>query len=136
MSHQDRDSLENFFKERTQRHNLEFNEGDWLKLEKQLDREMPVAFTFSSFLKRFWLLGLALVLIPTSWIFYHSVSNQNSDLKLQINVFEKNQSEAEIMKDASEMKTTNLQLQDEVKNKQDQLLSNRSEIDQRDENYP
>lgn len=74
MSHQDKDSLENFFRERTQRHNLEFNEGDWLKLEKQLDREMPVAFTFFSWLKRFWIIPLLLAVVPIAWISYHYIN--------------------------------------------------------------
>ena len=77
MSQQNKDSLENFFRERTQSHNLEFNEGDWLKLEKQLDQEMPVAFTFFYFLKRFWIIPLAIILLPTTWISY----NYYSDIK-------------------------------------------------------
>jgi hypothetical protein len=84
MSQQDKDSLENFFRERTQGHNLEFNEGDWLKLEKQLDRELPVAFTFFSILKRFWIIPLAIFLLPLTWLSYNYYSDSKADQASQI----------------------------------------------------
>ncbi|MCG8305830.1 MAG: PorT family protein [Cytophagales bacterium] len=74
MSEQNKDNLENFFRERARHHNLEFHEGDWLKLERQLDREMPVMFTFMSFLKKFWLLPLLLLILPLSWSAYNYLS--------------------------------------------------------------
>jgi len=70
MNDQNKDNLENFFKEGAQKYSIEFNEGDWRKLEDRLDREMPVAFTFWSFLRKFWPVPLLIALVPAVWYAY------------------------------------------------------------------
>jgi hypothetical protein len=71
MNEQNKDNLEKFFKEGAQKYNnIEFEEGDWHKLEAQLDREMPVAFSFHSFLKKFWPIPLLIALAPLAWYAY------------------------------------------------------------------
>ena len=77
MSKQNKDTLENFFRERAQHHDLEFNEGDWFKLEKRLDQELPVAFSLGSFLKKFWFIPVLFLLLPTSWYTYDQISKSN-----------------------------------------------------------
>ena len=72
MSKQNKDNLENFFRERAQHPGIEFNEGDWLKLEKQLDNEMPIAITFASFLKKYWFIPLLILLIPITWLSHNT----------------------------------------------------------------
>lgn len=62
------DNLENFFKKISQNHDLEFREEDWLNLEAQLDKEMPLTFSFWRILKNFWHIILLLILIPVSWV--------------------------------------------------------------------
>ena len=90
MNEPNKDSLENFFRERAQRHNLEFNEVDWLNLEKQLDREMPVAFNFFTFLRRFWAITLLLIMIPVGWITYNSIYERRDKDMSAANVISKN----------------------------------------------
>jgi hypothetical protein len=67
MNDQNKDSLENFFKKGAQNYDIEFREGDWKKMEALLDSEMPVAFSFSSFLKKIWPLVALLLVIPLGW---------------------------------------------------------------------
>ena len=67
MSDQNKDSLEKFFKKGAQNYNIEFREGDWEKMEALLDSEMPVAFSLSAFLKKFWPLVALLLVIPLGW---------------------------------------------------------------------
>jgi hypothetical protein len=67
MNDQNKDSLENFFKKGAQNYDIEFREGDWEKMEALLDSEMPVAFSFSAFLKKFWPLVTLLLVIPLGW---------------------------------------------------------------------
>ena len=77
MSEHKKDNLENFFRERAQNHNLDFKEDDWLKLEAQLDEEMPVANIFGSTLKKYWILPLVLIILPVSWYAYNSYYGNN-----------------------------------------------------------
>jgi hypothetical protein len=79
MNDQNKDNLEKFFKEGAQKYNIEFNEGDWRKLEARLDREMPVAFTFWSFLRKFWPIPLLIALIPAVWYAYFLYSRPDID---------------------------------------------------------
>ncbi len=67
MNDQNKDSLENFFKKGAQNYDIEFREGDWKKMEALLDSEMPVAFSFSAFLKKIWPLVALLLVIPLGW---------------------------------------------------------------------
>lgn len=67
MNDQNKDSLENFFKKGAQNYDIEFREGDWEKMEALLDSEMPVAFSFSTFLKKIWPLVALLLVIPLGW---------------------------------------------------------------------
>ena len=78
MSEQNKDSIENFFRERAQNHNIEFNESDWMKLEKQLDQELPVGFSFLRFLKKFWVVPLLALLIPSIWFTLKIPGNGNN----------------------------------------------------------
>ena len=70
MNDRSKDSLENFFKEGAQNYNFEFNEGDWQKLEAQLDQVMPVASSFKIFLKKYWPAGLIIILMPVALLWY------------------------------------------------------------------
>jgi len=74
MKEQNRDNLENFFRQGAQNHNLEFNETDWLSLKNQLDKEMPVGFTLIQFLKKYWIGVFMLLLLPMAWIGYEHIS--------------------------------------------------------------
>jgi len=67
MNDQNKDSLENFFKKGAQNYDIEFREGDWKKMEALLDSEMPLAFSFSAFLKKIWPLVALLLVIPLGW---------------------------------------------------------------------
>ena len=67
MSEQSKDNLENFFRNRVQDPDLEFNEQDWLKLEERLDEEMPVAFSFWRWIRRFWFVPLLPLILPTAY---------------------------------------------------------------------
>jgi len=82
MSDQNKDNLENFFRERAQNHNIEFNESDWLKLESKLDAEMPNAFSLLSFLKRFGIIALLLLMLPATWYSYQYYSNREESTTL------------------------------------------------------
>jgi len=82
MNNQNKDNLEKFFKEGAQNYKIEFNEGDWRKLETLLDGEMPVAFTFWTYLKKYWPIALFVLLIPLAWYSYFQISEskiKNSD---------------------------------------------------------
>jgi len=79
MNKQNMDSLENFFQEGAQKYQIEFNEGDWHDLEAKLNREMPVAFSFKYFLKKYWPLTFALLLVPLSWYSYNFYSTKMVD---------------------------------------------------------
>ena len=92
MSEQNRDSLENFFRERAQNYNLEFNEADWQKLEMQLDQELPVAFSFFAFIKKFWLIPVLLLLIPTLWFTLTHIGNEKPNISSQIEKINEGQS--------------------------------------------
>ncbi|MCK5277242.1 MAG: hypothetical protein KAK04_01870, partial [Cyclobacteriaceae bacterium] len=75
MSESDKDNLENFFRKRAQNHHLEFNEGDWLKIEAQLDKEMPATPSFWSLLKKFYYIPLLLIILPVSWFTFTIINN-------------------------------------------------------------
>lgn len=77
------DNLENFFKKISQNHDLEFREEDWLNLEAQLDKKMPVAFSFWKMFKNFWYIILLLLLIPVSWL---AITQSNSPSKNNIEI--------------------------------------------------
>ena len=126
MSQQNKDSLENFFRKRTQSHNLEFNEGDWLKLEKQLDQEMPVAFTFFSFLKRFWIIPLAIILLPTTWISYNYYSDIKTEKAAQVNNETENISEGSFNNIVVEENSATPLLIPESKDEQATIFDNHS----------
>ncbi len=64
------DNLENFFREKAQYHNIEYNEKDWQKLKVQLDKEMPVTFSILSILKKYWYFPLLILTIPLTWLVY------------------------------------------------------------------
>jgi hypothetical protein len=88
MSEQSRDNLENFFRDRTQYHNIEFVEDDWLDLKKRLDKEMPVG-GFLAFIRKYWYLPLLLLLFPLAWFSYDQYSEKTGnraaeDLTLQV----------------------------------------------------
>lgn len=88
MSEQNKDNLENFFRKRTRHHNIEFDEADWLKLEKQLDQEMPIAFSLLDFIKKFWIILLLLLVLPTAWYYFDHISpakinNASSDVNVE-----------------------------------------------------
>ncbi|MCK5208026.1 MAG: hypothetical protein KAQ79_08395 [Cyclobacteriaceae bacterium] len=74
MSESDKDNLENFFRKRAQNHHLEFNEGDWLKMEAQLDKEMPATPSFWSLLKKFYYIPLFLIVLPVSWFTFTKIN--------------------------------------------------------------
>lgn len=78
MKEQNKDSLENFFREGAQKYNIEFEEGDWQKLEAQLDKEMPVAFSFRTILKKYWPYAFLLLMMPGAWYTYSSLSRPDS----------------------------------------------------------
>lgn len=78
MSDQNKDSLENFFKKGAQNYNIEFREGDWKKMEALLDSEMPVAFSFSAFLKKIWPLVALLLVIPIGWYSFDRISGSKA----------------------------------------------------------
>jgi len=94
MSDQNKDNLENFFRERAQQHNIEFNENDWLKLEAKLDVEMPVGFTFWSFIKKFWYLPILILFIPTSWFSYKQFSKERNAEQYQQTLIQSNINES------------------------------------------
>jgi len=64
---QSNDNLENFIRQQVQLANIEFVESDWLKLEQQLNQELPRGGFISSVLKKFWYVILVLVLLPFGW---------------------------------------------------------------------
>jgi hypothetical protein len=78
MSDQNKDSLENFFKKGAQNYDIEFREGDWKKMEALLDSEMPVAFSFSAFLKKIWPLIALLLVIPIGWYSFDRISGSEA----------------------------------------------------------
>ena len=75
MSESDKDNLENFFRKRAQNHHLEFNEGDWLKMEAQLDKEMPATPSFWSLLKKFYYIPLLLIILPVFWSTFTKINS-------------------------------------------------------------
>lgn len=75
MSESDKDNLENFFRKRAQNHHLEFNEGDWLKMEAQLDKEMPATPSFWSLLKKFYFIPLLLIMLPVFWFTFTKINS-------------------------------------------------------------
>jgi hypothetical protein len=85
MNEQEKDNLENFFKDRAQRHNLEFNESDWLMLEKQLDKEMPVVNPFWTWLRKYWAIPLLLILLPVGWYSYSFIYSSTEVLEANSN---------------------------------------------------
>jgi len=89
------DNLENFFRDRAQRHNLEFNEGDWRKLESQLDKEFPVAFSFWALFKKFWYTPLLLLIIPITW-FAISNSERPNQTSSENDIFPNQTAKADI----------------------------------------
>lgn len=78
MKEQNRDSLENFFSEGAQNHNIEFVESDWLNLKSQLDKEMPVGFSLLSFLRKYGIAFLLLLLFPIGWLSYDYFQNTDN----------------------------------------------------------
>lgn len=69
------DSMENFFRNRTQEQSFEFNEADWLKLEAKLNERLPVTPFPWYYFKKFWFILLLLLLLPSSWIAYNQINN-------------------------------------------------------------
>lgn len=79
------DSMEKFFQDGAQNHNLEFVESDWLQLKGQLDKEMPVRFSILYFLRKFGLGVLLLVSIPLLWLAFKPYpvnEGQNTNITL------------------------------------------------------
>ncbi|MCK5369670.1 MAG: hypothetical protein KAQ62_14010, partial [Cyclobacteriaceae bacterium] len=81
MSKQNKDSLEDFFRERAQSYNLEFNEGDWNMLKEQLDKELPVVTTFWTSLKKYWIVPALLLLTSISWLLYDQLTENNQGIE-------------------------------------------------------
>ena len=81
MSKKNKDSLEDFFRERAQSYNLEFNEGDWNMLKAQLDVELPVVITFWASLKKYWIVPALLLLIPISWLLYDQLTENTQGIE-------------------------------------------------------
>lgn len=71
------DNLEKFFREGAQNHTLEFNESDWVQLESQLNKEMPIGFSLMNFLRKYGIGLLVLLLIPVGWFTIKSNSARN-----------------------------------------------------------
>ena len=117
MSEQENDNLENFFKERAHHHNLEFDERDWLLLEKQLDKEMPIVRPFWSWLGKYWAIPLLLILLPSGWYSYNFIYKSVEESRLQIDEIELNSNQELILnKEESELSTKDGQHSAEINN--------------------
>lgn len=92
MKEPNRDNLENFFREGAQNYNLEFVESDWLKLKHQLDREMPAIPSWLTFLRKYWILFLALLLVPVGWVSYNHFQNVRNVEGVKLSGFEEPES--------------------------------------------
>ena len=102
MKEQNRDNLEHFFREGAQNYNLEFAEGDWLKLKDQLDKEMPAPPAWLNFLRRFWLVMLVFLLLPIGWLSYSLLLNKSLD-DAELTGFSKNDISAVSSNSSSEL---------------------------------
>lgn len=85
------DSLEKFFKNRALQKDVEFHEADWGKLEKQLDKEMPVVFFSWIWLKKYWWVPTMILLLPTVWFAIDrfgkdtpEMAHENADQRMEI----------------------------------------------------
>ena len=81
MSKQSKDNIENFFRKGAQKHDFEFNESDWHKLEVKLDKELPVAFSPWLYIKKYWPITLILLIGLGSILTYQRLSGPYNETK-------------------------------------------------------
>lgn len=104
MSKQDKDNLGDFFRDRAQFSNIEFDESDWQKLEQLLDAELPVSNIILSFLKKYWYIILLALSLPIAWLWIDKADQFNGDIILQSS--ERIQKPEQELNEESEVKYT------------------------------
>lgn len=82
-SKKDNDSLEDFFRKATGHYNLDFNEGDWQKMEKMLDEEQEwgAAIRKQSVINRSGAVTLLFTLVALTVLFWLPAVNQDTHVE-------------------------------------------------------